>query len=116
MSGMTDIVFLLLIFFMLTSTLIVPGALNVTLPQSNNQTIANPEINVSISNDQKYYIDGEEVAYMDMESRLNEMLSGAEAPTIRLNADENLVWDQILQFIELAKRNRYRVILGTRPM
>lgn len=116
MSGMTDIVFLLLIFFMLTSTLIVPGALNVTLPQSNNQTIANPEINVSISNDQKYYIDGEEVAYMDMESRLNELLGGSETPTVRLNADENLVWDQILQFIELAKRNRYRVILGTRPM
>ena len=49
MSGMTDIVFLLLIFFMLTSTLIAPNALKLLLPQSNNQTQAKPITTVSIT-------------------------------------------------------------------
>ena len=117
MSGMTDIVFLLLIFFMIVSTLIDPGAAYVDLPQSNNQTIASPELSVAISPDLKYFIEGEEIAYNNLESKLQEILAGkADNPTVRLNADENLAWDQVMQFIDIAKRNKYKVILGTRPM
>ena len=56
MSSMTDIVFLLLIFFMVTSTLIAPNALKLLLPQSNNQTAAKPITAISITQDLKYYI------------------------------------------------------------
>lgn len=118
MSGMTDIVFLLLIFFMIASTLIVPGAMNVDLPHSNNQTVANPDVNVSITSNLEYFIDGEQVSSAELENQLNTVLAekAISNPTIRLNADENLAWDQIMQFIEIAKRNRYKVILGTRPL
>ncbi len=117
MSGMTDIVFLLLIFFMIASTLIAPGTMNVDLPQSNNQTPSNPNINVSITTDQQYYIDDEIVNYADLEVRLRELTGITdESPTIRLNADENLNMDQVFNFLEIAKRNKYKVILGTRPM
>ena len=117
MSGMTDIVFLLLIFFMIVSTLIVPGSMNVDLPQSNNQTQANPKINVSITKDQEFYIDDEKIEYSELEVRLREMTGVTEeSPTIRLNADENLNMDQVFNFLELAKRNKYKVIMGTRPM
>lgn len=117
MSGMTDIVFLLLIFFMIASTLIAPGTMNVDLPQSNNQTPSNPNINVSITKDQQYYIDDEIVNYADLEVRLRELTGITdESPTIRLNADENLNMDQVFNFLEIAKRNKYKVILGTRPM
>ncbi len=117
MSGMTDIVFLLLIFFMLVSTLIVPGAMMVDLPASNNQTIASPELNVSVTRNNEYYLDGEHVPFSEFEERLRQEIAAEEIQpvTVRLNADENLNWDQVTDFIELAKRVKFKVILGTKP-
>lgn len=117
MSGMTDIVFLLLIFFMLVSTLIVPGALNVNLPSSNNQTISNPQINVSITRDREFYVEGEKINTGDLENTLRALIQDKDQQpvTVRLNADENLTWDQVTDFIELAKRVKFKVILGTKP-
>ena len=116
MSGMTDIVFLLLIFFMITSTLIVPAAKNVTLPESNNQTQATPVLIVSISSDKLIYVDDQEYDINELESVLRKKLeSYGEAPTIRLNADKDLNMDEVFAILNIAKRNRYKVILGTKP-
>ena len=117
MSGMTDIVFLLLIFFMLTSTLIVPAAMNVLLPQSNNQTVASPNVGVSITKNMEYYINDEQCSLSELEIKLKNYLTGSEeSPTIRLNADESLDMNEIYDFLEIAKRNKFKVILGTRPL
>jgi len=117
MSGMTDIVFLLLIFFMLTSTLIVPAAMNVLLPQSNNQTAASPVVSVSITRNLEYFVNDEQCNLADLELKLKALVDNTEdSPTIRLNADENLNMNEIYDFLEIAKRNRFRVILGTRPL
>lgn len=116
MSGMTDIVFLLLIFFMLTSTLIVPAAQNVTLPESNNQTQANPVLVVSIARDKTITVDDQEYGIGELESVLRKKLEDyGEAPTVRLNADRDLNMDEVFIFLDIAKRNRYKVILGTKP-
>ena len=102
---------------LIVSTLITPGLQEVELPMSNNQTVASPELSVTISRDLKYFIEGEEINYDLLESKLIELLAGkTDNPTVRLNADENLAWDQVMQFIDIAKRNKLRVILGTRPM
>jgi biopolymer transport protein ExbD len=116
MSGMTDIVFLLLIFFMITSTLIVPAAQNIQLPESNNQTQANPVLVVSIGLDKTIYVDDQEYQLGELEGVLRKKLeSYGEAPTVRLNADRDLNMEEVFVFLEIAKRNRYKVILGTRP-
>ena len=116
MSGMTDIVFLLLIFFMITSTLIVPAAQNVQLPESNNQTQSNPVLVVSIGLNKTIYVDDQEYRLGELEGVLRKKLEGyGEAPTVRLNADRNLNMEEVFTFLEIAKRNRYKVILGTRP-
>jgi len=116
MSGMTDIVFLLLIFFMITSTLIVPAAQNVNLPESNNQTRANPVLVVSISNDRTIYVDDQIYGLQELEGVLRKKLEGyGEPPTIRLNADRDLNMEEVFTFLDIARRNRYKVILGTRP-
>ena len=116
MSGMTDIVFLLLIFFMITSTLIVPAAQNIELPESNNQTQATPVLVVSIGLDKTIYVDDQEYRLGELESVLRKKLeSYGEAPTVRLNADRDLNMEEVFAFLEIAKRNRYKVILGTRP-
>jgi len=116
MSGMTDIVFLLLIFFMIASTLIVPAAQNVQLPESNNQTQSNPVLVVSIGQDKTIYVDDQVYGLSELESVLRKKLEGyGEAPTVRLNADRDLNMEEVFSFLDIAKRNRYKVILGTRP-
>ncbi len=116
-SGMTDVVFLLLLFFMLASTLVVPVAMNVLLPQSNNQTSSNPVVTVSITNKLEYMVDDKTCSFSQIEAFLKDKLGQPkEPPTIRLNADENLNMNEIYSFLEIAKKNKYKVILGTRPM
>lgn len=117
MSGMTDIVFLLLIFFMLTTTLIIPAAKNVELPESNNQTQASPVLVLSIASDKTVYVEDQSYSMNELESVLKKMLEPyGETPTIRLNADRNLVMEEVFSVLNIAKRNRYRVILGTKPI
>ncbi len=116
MSGMSDIVFLLLIFFMITSTLIVPAAQDVQLPESNNQTQSNPVLVVSIGQDKTIYVDDQVYVLSELEGVLRKKLENyGEAPTVRLNADRNLNMEEVFAFLDIAKRNRYKVILGTRP-
>jgi biopolymer transport protein ExbD len=116
MSGMSDIVFLLLIFFMITSTLVVPASQNVKLPESNNQTQSNPVLVVSIDLDKTIYVDDQSYSIGELESVLRKKLEGyGEAPTVRLNADRDLNMDEVFAFLDIAKRNRYKVILGTKP-
>ena len=116
MSGMTDIVFLLLIFFMLTSTLIIPAAQNVSLPESNNQTQATPVLVISISQDKLIYVEDQVYDISELEGVLRKKLeSYGEAPTVRLNADKDLNMDEVFVVLNIAKRNRYKVILGTKP-
>jgi biopolymer transport protein ExbD len=116
MSGMSDIVFLLLIFFMITSTLVVPASQSVKLPESNNQTQSNPVLVVSIDLDKTIYVDDQSYGIGELESVLRKKLeSYGEAPTVRLNADRDLNMDEVFAFLDIAKRNRYKVILGTKP-
>ena len=116
MSGMTDIVFLLLIFFMIASTLISPASQDVRLPESNNQTQANPVLVVSIAQNKAIYVDDQEYLLSELEGVLRKKLENyGEAPTVRLNADRDLNMEEVFAFLDIAKRNRYKVILGTRP-
>jgi len=116
MSGMTDIVFLLLIFFMIASTLISPASQDVRLPESNNQTQANPVLVVSIAQNKTIYVDDQEYLLSELEGVLRKKLEDyGEAPTVRLNADRDLNMEEVFAFLDIAKRNRYKVILGTRP-
>ncbi len=113
MSGMTDIVFLLLIFFMITSTLIAPNALKLLLPQSVHQTIANPITTVSITRNYEFYVGTTPVDIADLERVLQERLSGEADPTISLHVDRSVPMEQVVRVMNIAKDNRYRLILAT---
>lgn len=115
MSSMTDIVFLLLIFFMLTSTLIAPPALKVVLPQGRHQTQAKPITTVTITSDLKYYIEQKNVDFSTMEFRLQNILAGTEDPTIALHADKSVPVEYVVKVMNIAKDNRFKVILATDP-
>ena len=120
MSSMTDIVFLLLIFFMVTSTLIAPNALKLLLHQSNNQTQANkPITTVSITADLTYAVETQIVPFEQLESyiqlKVGPAASYTEPPTISLHADKSVAIEHVVKVMNIAKRNRYKLILATAP-
>jgi len=118
MSSMTDIVFLLLIFFMVTSTLIAPNALKLLLPQSNNQTAAKPITTISITKDLQYYVNDDgvlkRVSFSEIEPFLqNRYGVGNDDIYISLHADKSVPWDEIVKIMNIARRNKYKMIAAT---
>ena len=115
---MTDIVFLLLIFFMVTSTLIAPNALKLLLPQSNNQTAAKPITTISITSDLKYYINDDNnlqrINFAEIEPFLrNKFGSGNDDIFISLHADQQVPVNEVVKIMNIARRNKYKMILAT---
>ncbi len=115
MAGMTDIVFLLLIFFMITSTLIHPTALKLLLPQSNTQTSAKPLTTVSITRDIQYYVENRPVPFEDLEQVLQERIGGNKDIYISLHVDQTVPIEYVVRVMNIAKNNGYKLILATRP-
>jgi biopolymer transport protein ExbD len=115
MASMTDIVFLLLIFFMLSSTLIAPNALKLLLPQSKAQTQAKAVTTVSITKNHEYYIETTPVSINDLETRLRIKLQGIEEPTISLHVDRSVPMEDVVKVMNIARDNRYKLILATTP-
>ena len=122
MSSMTDIVFLLLIFFLVTSTLINPNALKLLLPKSTNQVSAKATVSVSIKHYPKkntftYHLNGKEkpVAFSSLEEDLQKLLMNEEDPTFSIYADKTVPIEQVVNVMNIAKRNKYKVILATSP-
>lgn len=121
MSSMTDLVFLLLIFFLITSTLVNPNALKLMLPKSTGQVSAKATVSVSIKdwgNDEyTYHINGNEqpVPFEEVEDELTGLLQTEEDPTFSIYADQSVPVKEIVAVMNIAKRNHYKVILATQP-
>ena len=122
MSSMTDIVFLLLIFSLVTSTLINPNALKLLLPKSTGQVSAKATVSVSIKHWQDtdeftYHINGDKtpVIFDLIEDELIELLQTEEDPTFSIYADETVPIREVVAVMNIAKRNHYKVIMATSP-
>jgi biopolymer transport protein ExbD len=115
MSSMTDIVFLLLIFFMLTSTLVTVNALDILLPKASGKTENNKSVAVSITKKLDFYIDTKKVNEKDIERKLTDALTNQENPTIVLRAEEGVPIEKAVHIMDIANRNKYKVILAVRP-
>jgi len=116
MSSMTDLVFLLLIFFMITSTLVSPNALKLLLPQSNNQTQAKAVTSVSVTKELRYYVEAAPVAFEDLERQLQLkiMEKNVSDPTISIHVDETVPTGELVKIMNIAQRNKWKTILATR--
>ncbi len=114
MSSMTDVVFLLLIFFMITSTLVNPNAIKLLLPQSQTQTAAKPLTTVSITRDLQYYVGTSRVSFDQIEPTLQQRLGKESDIYISLHVDENVPMREVVKVMNIAKRNEYKMILATR--
>ncbi|HET8886324.1 MAG TPA: biopolymer transporter ExbD [Salinimicrobium sp.] len=115
MSSMTDIVFLLLIFFMLTSPAITPEALDLILPKAKGKTSNVQNVSVSITKDLEFYIDKDKVSANSIENVLKTRLRGVEEPTIILRAEEGVPIEKAVSIMDIANRNKYKIVLAVKP-
>jgi len=120
MASMTDMIFLLLIFFMITSTVVVPNAIKVMLPQSQKQTAAKPLTRVTIDADLNYYVAyGKEkerrVSFDEITPFLQKCYSEEPELYVALYADEIISYKEVVKVLNIANENQFRMILVTRP-
>ncbi len=116
MASMTDMIFLLLIFFMLTSSIVSPNALNLKLPSSTSKTVAASTLTVSITPDGKYYLNGKEMAYSVLEKMVQVEVSKSGDPkntTMTIVADKDATVNHLASVMELAHVLRINAILAT---
>lgn len=115
MSSMTDIVFLLLVFFLLTSPAITPDALDLILPKAKGKSSNVQKASVSITKDGAYYVNKERVSEYSIEKELKNALAGQNEPTIILRAEEGVPIEDAVFVMDIANRNNYKVVLAVRP-
>jgi biopolymer transport protein ExbD len=113
MSSMTDVVFLLLIFFMLTAN--TPNALDLLLPKARGKSTNTQNVSVTINRDLEYYVNNEQISKQYIEIELKKALEGQEKPTIILRAEESVAIREAVNVMDIANRNNYKVILAVRP-
>ena len=115
LASLTDIVFLLLIFFVLTSSIVSPNALNILLPNSDSQTQATQSVSISIDKDLKYYLNGEEIDPAWLETMLPSKLAGQTDPTVILSADKSVPVEYVVGVMNIASSMKIKMVLATTP-
>ena len=120
MASMTDIIFLLLIFFMITSTMVSPNAIKVLLPQGKKQTTVKATARVVIDKDLNLYAaagnDKEEpVTLEELPQVLNAQMNDSTELFVSLYADEAVPYRNIVEILSIANENHFKMVLATRP-
>ena len=119
MSSLTDIIFLLLIFFMLTSTLVSQNALNLKLPSSTSKTIAPQSIAISIEKEGRFYYNGKRMSVNNVEKNVRSAVrssSNRDNVTISIVSERGTPIEYVVQVMDMANRLKVQAILATEPM
>ncbi len=126
MSSMTDVIFLLLIFFMVTSTIIFPAAIDVNLPQSSEQTSLKPITEVYIDAEEQIYLVEDrndsthvlsspvEITLDDLTARLTAIQQQDSTRSVALYADSVVDYGKVVRILDMAARNKLHMVLATR--
>ena len=120
MASMTDVIFLLLIFFMVTSTVVIPNAIKVTLPQSQKQTAAKPLTRLTIHANLNYYVafgkqKEVQVTFDEITPFLQDSYTKEPEMFVALYADETVPYKEIVKILNIANENKFKMVLATRP-
>jgi biopolymer transport protein ExbD len=114
MSSMTDIVFLLLIFFMLTSTLVTVSAIDVLLPKAGGKTENSKSVAISITNKSVFYIDKKKISSSRLESEILKSVGVDKKKTIVIRGDKNVPYKNVMKVIDIANKNKLKMILAVK--
>ncbi|QDP85251.1 biopolymer transporter ExbD [Chryseobacterium sp. SNU WT5] len=114
MASMTDIIFLLLIFFMITSSAISQSAIDVKLPKAtaNNPSVQDPSV-VTIKEDGRYFVNDKEIPKEQLEEYLVNTLKDVEKPSFTIRADENTKHKDVVFVMGIAESHQYNLAIAT---
>ncbi len=115
MSSMTDLVFLLLIFFIIVSTMVSPYALPVDLPVSSNRPGTKQNVALRIDSDLNFSVNNEIINALELESELVRNLSRMEEPSIVFHVDQLVPTGETVRVLDIAKRYKWKIVLATKP-
>lgn len=117
LAAMIDIIFLLLMFFMLTSKFVTPNALNLQLPSSSSKTMASPDLAVSVNIKGEYFLDGVRTRKESLEAAVSAKIRAnkneAIVPTVTVAADKMVPLDYVVYILDIANRLKVKTILAT---
>jgi biopolymer transport protein ExbD len=114
MSSMTDIVFLLLIFFMLTSTLVTVSAIDVLLPKAGGKTENSKSIAITITSESIFYIDKRAISSASLESEILKSVGADKKKTIIIRGDKDVPYKNVMKVIDIANKNKLKMILAVK--
>ena len=115
MSSLTDIIFLLLIFFMLTSRMV---QINLDLPEADAKTVASTDLTVMIDKSLNYSINGKTIKKNQLSGKLRSELNAMEnreGAAITIAAEKGVAWENIAQLMSIASDLNVKAILATQP-
>ena len=112
MSSMTDIVFLLLIFFMITSTMVTTNALDLVLPKAKGKTDSNKNVTVNITKDLQFFIDKDAIDETQLEAQLLSILPPVDdnGRALILRAEQGVPIEKAVYVMDIANRNKIKII------
>ena len=113
MSSMTDVVFLLLIFFMIASTLAKQlNTIEVKLPQAEGKSENRNTVAVTIRTSNRFYIDEQAVSKRNLENRLIGQMKSLSSPSVILRADKKVPLDDVVYVMNIANRNGIKIVMA----
>jgi biopolymer transport protein ExbD len=114
-GSLSDIMFFLMLFFLIVSTMVSPSVVKLTLPSAKNaQTLDRQPVKLEVSEDLRYVLGGKDVAFENLEAAMAESIKGMEQPTIVLSLDKSLNIQQLVDVLEIGNRLKVKMILATK--
>ena len=114
MSSMTDIVFLLLIFFMIASTLVSAEAIDLLLPKYSSKTTQTKNVSVSVDKDVNYYVDMKKVSKDNLEAEVLAKVGQSDSPSITIRSDQDVEMKHVVYIMDIANRNKIKSTLAVK--
>jgi biopolymer transport protein ExbD len=115
-DSLNDIMFFLLIFFLILSTLVNPSVIKINLPSSkNNQQIETKPIALVVTKGLQYYLNNKPVDAMNLESELVATMAQMKDPTVILKVDNALTVQDLVNVMQIGAKLKVKMVLGTRP-
>ncbi|MCX4358155.1 MAG: biopolymer transporter ExbD [Rikenellaceae bacterium] len=114
-ASMTDLMFLLIIFFMVAMTMVNTNALQIMLPKGASRVDDKPTTTVTVTDKLEYFIDGNPINYEQLEPMLKERFAGVEKPVVMVSMDKHVQVDEFAKLMNMAKRGGFSLFMMTTP-
>ena len=114
-SSMSDIMFFLMLFFLIVSTLVNPSVIKLLLPKASSvQTMSKQQFTIDISKDKEIYLNNKPIAFENLESQLRILISGVAEATVVLRVDNSLTVQDLVDILEIGNRIKVRMVMAAK--